>query len=179
MLKKILIGAAGLIGLAILVVLILAAMKPDTFRVERSVKINASTDKIYPLINDLHAFGTWSPFEKMDPDMQRRYEGPQAGVGAVYGWTGNGNAGDGQMEIVNAVPDEQVVMKLDFSKPFEAHNMVEFSLVPEGETTKVTWAMYGPITFLPKIMHVIFDMDKMVGSQFEDGLQSLKAIAEK
>ena len=179
MLKKILIGVAGLVGLTIVVVLILAAIKPDEFRVERSVMINASADKIYPLINDLHAFGTWSPFEKMDPNMRRRYDGPQAGVGAVYGWTGNGNAGEGQMEIVDAVADEKIVMKLDFSKPFEAHNMVEFSLVPEREATKVTWAMYGPITFLPKIMHVIFDMDKMVGSQFEDGLQSLKAIAEK
>lgn len=179
MLKKILLGMAGLVGLTIVVVLILAAMKPDEFRVERSITINAGADKIYPLINDLHAFGTWSPYEKMDPSMQRRYEGPPAGVGAVYGWSGNGNAGEGQMQIAEAVPVEKVVMKLDFSKPFEAHNMVEFSLAPEGEATKVTWAMYGPVTFLPKIMHVIFDMDEMVGGQFEEGLQNLKTIAEK
>jgi len=131
------------------------------------------------LINDLHAFGTWSPYEKMDQSMERRYEGPSAGVGAVYGWSGNGNAGEGQMEIVEAVTNEKVVMKLDFSKPFEAHNMVEFSLAPEGDATKVTWAMYGPVTFIPKIIHVIFDMEEMVGGQFEEGLQNLKAAAEK
>ncbi len=179
MLKKILIGAAGLVALTIVVVLILAAMKPDEFRVERSATINASADKIFPLINDLHAFGTWSPYEKMDPNMVRRYEGPSSDVGAVYGWSGNGNAGEGQMEIAESVPDEKVLMKLDFSKPFEAHNMVNFSLAPDGDATKVTWTMYGPVTFLPKIMHVIFDMDKMVGGQFEEGLQNLKAVAER
>ena len=179
MLKKILIGMAGIIGLVILVVLILAAMKPDEFRVERSATINASAEKIFPLINDLRAFGTWSPYEKMDPSMQRRYEGPSAGVDAIYGWSGNSNAGEGQMEIVESVPNEKVVMKLDFIKPFEAHNMVEFSLAPEGETTSITWAMHGPVTFLPKIMHVIFDMDKMVGGQFDEGLQNLKSVAEK
>lgn len=179
MLKKISFGLAGIIAAVVIVVLILAAMKPDEFRVERSAKINASTDKIFPLINDLHAFGAWSPYEKMDPSMERRYEGPSAGVGAIYGWSGDGNAGEGQMEIVEAVPNEKVVMKLDFTKPFEAHNMVEFTLKPEGDATKVTWAMYGPVTFLPKIMHVIFDMDQMVGSQFDEGLQNLRSATEQ
>ncbi len=111
--------------------------------------------------------------------MVRRYEGPTEGVGAIYAWVGNGNAGEGQMEITESVPDEKITMKLDFTKPFEAHNMVEFSLTPNAEATQVTWAMYGPVTFLPKIMHVIFDMDEMVGGQFEEGLQNLKTIAEE
>lgn len=178
MLKKILLGLGAIIALVVVVVLILAAMKPDEFRVERSTAIKASADKIFPLINDLHAFGTWSPYEKMDPNMLRRYEGPSAGVGAIYGWSGNGNAGEGQMEIVESVTDEKVVLKLDFTKPFEAHNLVEFTLAPDGEATRVTWAMHGPVTFLPKIMHVIFDMDQMVGGQMEEGLQRLKAKVE-
>lgn len=179
MLKTILLAIGGLLVTAIVVVLVLAAMKPDEFRVERSVSITAPSDRIFPLINDLRAFGTWSPFEKMDPDMKRTYSGPEAGVGAVYAWQGNSNAGAGQMTITDSVPNEKVVLALDFSKPFEAHNTVEFTLVPDGENTKVTWAMSGPVTFLPKILHVVFNMDKMVGGDFEAGLANLKAIAEK
>jgi uncharacterized protein YndB with AHSA1/START domain len=179
MLKKIVLGVGGLILAGIVIVLVLAAMKPDEFRVERSVEIAASPEKIFPLINDLHAFGTWSPYEKMDPDMQRYYSGAEAGEGAVYRWEGDGNAGAGQMTITQSVPDKLVAMSLEFTKPFEAHNNVEFTLEPQGDTTRVTWAMYGPVTYLPKIMHVIFDMDKMVGGQFEEGLANLKRVSEQ
>lgn len=179
MLKTISIIVGILIVAAVVTILILAALKPDTFRVERSATIDAAPDKIYPLINDFHAFGTWSPYEKLDPAMKRSYEGPASGVGAAYAWEGNGNAGIGRMEIVESIPNEKISINLDFKKPFEAHNIVEFTLVPQGDATTVTWSMHGPVYFQHKIMHVIFNMDKMVGDQMTEGLANLKAIAEK
>ena len=155
------------------------ATRPDGFRIERSVRIQAPPDRIYPLINDLHAWGQWSPWEKVDPALQRTYSGQAAGVGAVYEWQGNRDVGSGRMEITQSAPPSQVVIKLDFLQPFEAHNTAEFALQPAGDTTTVTWAMYGPNTLLGKVMSLFFDMDSMVGPQFETGLANLKHVAEK
>jgi uncharacterized protein YndB with AHSA1/START domain len=171
----------GIIGalllIAVVVVLILAAMRPDTFRVERSAAIKAPPEKIFPLINDMHQFNTWNPFEKKDPG-KGTYSGPASGKGASYAWKSD-QLGIGSMTIADSEAPSRVDIKLDFVKPFEAHNDVAFTLVPKGETTEVTWAMTGPVPFMAKIIHVIMDMDKMVGGDFEDGLANLKALAEK
>lgn len=174
------IAVRGLIALAavILIVLVIASTKPDTFRVERSISINAPAEKIAPFINDLHSWREWSPFEKLDPAMKRTLSGPTSGVGAVYEWEGNSNAGSGRMEIMDTL-HSKITIKLDFLKPFEGHNIAEFTMVPEGNSTKVTWAMYGPNQFIGKVMTIFFSMDKMLGREFESGLVTLKAIAEK
>jgi len=161
-------------------VLLFAATRPDSFRVQRSLAIQAPAAKIYPLINDLHAFQTWSPYEKKDPAMKRTYTGPASGPGAAYAWDGNKEIGIGSMQITEAVEPQRVTMKLDFLKPFEAHNLVDFTLAPkDGGATEVTWALHGPSPFVSKLMGLVFDIDKMVGRDFEDGLASLKALAEK
>ncbi|HTJ96567.1 MAG TPA: SRPBCC family protein [Rhodocyclaceae bacterium] len=165
--------------LIIAVILIFAATKPDEFRVERSITIKAPAEKIFPLMNDLHSFGQWSPYEKVDPAMKRTYSGPQSGKGAVYAWEGNDSIGHGRMEIVESTPPSLVTIKLDFFKPFEAHNTAEFKLQPSAEGTVVTWAMFGPAPYMSKVMTVFFSMDKMVGGQFEEGLNNLKALVEK
>ena len=174
MFKKISLLALGIIaGL-----LIVAAMKPDEFRVERSISIKAPPEKIFPLINNLHAFTTWSPYEKLDPAMQRSYSGPDSGKGAVYAWKGNDKVGEGRMEITNATPPENVLIQLDFMHPFEAHNTAAFTLKPEGDGTIVTWAMFGPAPFVSKLMSIFFSMDGMIGKDFEAGLANLKSLAE-
>ena len=160
-------------------VLIYAATKPDVFRVQRVANIKAPPEKIFPLINDLHGFGAWSPYEKKDPAMKRTFSGAPSGKGAVYEWDGDKNVGQGRMEISDTSPPSKVTIRLDFLRPFEAHNMVEFTLAAKGEYTDVTWAMQGPVTYVAKIMHVFFDMDSMVGKDFEAGLANLKTIAEK
>src|SRR6185312_15262187 len=99
---------------------------PDTFRIERTVSIKASPDKIYPYISNLHNWSTWSPFEKFDPNMKRTFSGPPNGKGAVYAWDGNSKAGSGRMEITDTVQPSHVMIKLDFLKPFEGHNITEF-----------------------------------------------------
>ncbi|MDP2411229.1 MAG: SRPBCC family protein [Pseudolabrys sp.] len=176
---KIVIIVLGAILIAIGVVLILAAFKPDTFRVQRSTLIYASPEKVYPLIADFRQWTAWSPYERKDPAMKRTYSGAPSGVGAMYAWDGNKEIGAGSMEIVQANAPANVGLKLDFSRPFEAHNNVVFSLTPQADGTVVTWDMQGPSPFIGKIMHVFFNMDRMVGSDFEVGLANLKAEAEK
>ncbi|CAN5173891.1 SRPBCC family protein [soil metagenome] len=160
-------------------VLAYAATQPDSFRVERSATIKAPPDRIFALINDFHNWGAWSPWEKMDPAMQKSHSGPPSGKGAVYEWEGNSKVGKGRMEIVEALPTSKIGVKLDFLKPFEAHNLAEYTLQPEGDSTKVTWSMTGPNPYVAKVIHLFMSMDKMVGNDFETGLANLKALAEK
>jgi uncharacterized protein YndB with AHSA1/START domain len=171
--------AALVVVVAIAAVLILAAMKPDVFRLERSTTIKAPPEKIYALIEDFHRWGLWSPYEKLDPNMSRTHSGAERGLGAAYAWSGSGKAGAGRMEITDTAAPTRIVIALDFTKPMEAKNIVEFSLVPRGEVTEVTWAMHGPTPFFGKIFHVFVNMDRMVGGDFEAGLAALKAEAEK
>jgi hypothetical protein len=170
----------ALVAIVVLIVAILgyAATRPDTFRIERSIVIGAPPQRIQPLIADFRRWAAWSPFEAIDPTMTRTFGGAESGVGATYAWAGNGKAGVGRMEILEAA-DQQVVIKLDFSKPFEAHNIAEFTLVPEGAGTRVTWAMHGPSPFLAKVMTSFISMDSMVGKDFATGLASLKVEAER
>jgi uncharacterized protein YndB with AHSA1/START domain len=169
-----------LLLLAVVVALLVyATTRPSTFTVERSISIDAPADVVYPLIADFHNWSTWSPFEKMDPAMKRTLSGTDSGRGAVYAWEGNGQAGSGRMEITAANPPSNVALQLDFTKPFAAHNTVDFTLVPKGDATTVTWAMHGTNGYIAKLMGVFFSMDSMVGGQFEDGLAAMKAEAER
>lgn len=159
-------------------VLAAAAMRPDNFRVQRSTLIAAPPEKIIAHIDDFHAWAQWSPWEKMDPSMTRTFEGPASGLGAVYGWTGTGKVGTGRMEVLEVAP-ARVVIKLDFLKPFEAHNTAIFTLEPQPDgATRLVWAMEGPQPYIGKLMGMIFNMDKMIGPDFEAGLVSLKTVSE-
>lgn len=174
-----------LMTIAIVVVVLIAAIlfyaatKPDTFRIQRSVSIKAPAEKIFPCINDFHRWIAWSPWEKLDPALKRTYGGAASGKGAVYEWEGNNQVGQGRMEIIDTVTPSKVLIKLDFVKPFEAHNTAEFTLSGAGGSTDVTWAMYGPQPYMTKVMSLFFSMDKMVGGQFEQGLANLKTVAEQ
>ncbi len=159
-------------------VLAFAATKPDSFRVERATRIEAPPEKIFPLINDFRSWGYWSPYEKLDPVMKRTHSGPPNGNGAVYEWEGNIKAGQGRMEIMESYPPSSIAIKLDFIKPFEGHNIAEFTLEARGDFTNVTWAMHGSDPYIAKVMTIFFSRDRMVGAQFETGLANLKTIAE-
>jgi len=176
--RKALTIIGGAIAVLLAAVLLYAATKPDIFRVQRAASIKAPPEKIAALLGDFHGWEAWSPWEKMDPAMKRRYSGAAKGKGAVYAWEGNGSVGQGRMEITDAAAS-RVAMDLDFVKPFEAHNKVVFTLAPKGDSTEVTWAMQGPVPYMAKVVHVFLDMDSMVGKQFETGLANLKTLTEK
>ena len=177
--KKIVLAMAVAVIVLFAGVLGYAATKPDSFRVQRTATIDAPPEKVFALINDLPSWVSWSPFERLDPALKRTYSGPSAGEGATYAWEGNNQAGKGRMEITESSPASKIVIKLDFDKPFEAHNVAEFTLEPQGDSTIVTWAMHGPSPYVAKFMTLFFSMDDMVGKEFETGLANLKAIAEK
>jgi hypothetical protein len=171
------IGTVVFVGIA--VVLILAAMKPDQFSVQRSAAIKAPPEKIFPLINDFKAWTAWSPYENKDPAMKRTYGSSTSGKGAIYAWEGNSDVGAGNMLITDAPAPSKVTLVLNMAKPIEAHNVVDFTLVPAGDATTVTWSMRGETPYWAKVIHVFFNMDKMVGGDFEAGLTQLKTVAEK
>jgi uncharacterized protein YndB with AHSA1/START domain len=176
---KVIGSIVAVLFIAVAAVLVLAAMKPDTFRVQRTAMIDAPPERIFPLINDFRSWGGWSPYEKKDPAMKRALSGAAAGKGAVYAWEGDRNVGKGRIEIAETSPPNKITIRLDMLEPIDARNIVEFTLVPSGGATSVTWAMNGEVPYMAKIAHVIFDMDRMVGQDFEAGLANLKAIAER
>lgn len=170
----------ALIALALIVaaLLVLVARQPDEFRIERSASVAAPVAEVFAQVNDFHNWQRWSPWAKRDPTMRKVYEGPSAGVGAVYRWAGNQEVGEGSTTIVESRPGESIRIQLVFLKPFQADNQVLFRFAPEGEGTRVSWSMSGRKDFLSKAMHLLMDMDKMVGGDFEQGLAQLKAVAE-
>lgn len=164
--------------LVVVIILAVAATRPHQFRIERRTVIRASPQVIFDSLNQFGQWAAWSPWEKLDPAMQKQYSGPEAGVGARYGWQGNKKVGTGSMEILEANAPSHLKIKLDFLKPFEAHNTAEFSLMPVEGGTEVVWAMYGPSPFMSKLIGLFVNMDKMIGKDFEVGLAQLKATAE-
>ena len=163
---------------AIVVVLIVAAMKPSHFSIQRTGRIGAPPEKVFPLINDVHEFIKWSPFEK-DPNMKRTFRGPSAGPGMIYEFEGNRNVGAGFVEVKESHPVSKIVMRLVMTRPFAADNVVTFTLAPAAGGTDVTWQMAGPQPFMAKVMSTIINCDKMVGGEFDKGLASLNTLATK
>ena len=170
----------ALIILVVLVaaLLVYAATRPGAFRVERTTTIKTAPGRIHALIDDFHQWDAWSPYEKRDPAMKRSFSGTDSGEGAIYEWNGNAKAGQGRMEIIRSEPSI-IVIKLDFIRPFAGHNTAEFSLRQNGDATKVSWAMHGPSPYVARLMGIFFNMDKMIGKDFMEGLANLKAAAEK
>jgi uncharacterized protein YndB with AHSA1/START domain len=175
MLKTVALVLVGLVA----AVLVYAATRPDTFRVRRATSIKAPPEEIFPLIDDFRSWRAWSPYERKDPAMRRAFTGAPRGKGAVYEWDGNKEVGQGRLEIVDTAPPSRVTLTLDFVRPFEAHNTVDFTLSPRGDTTEVAWELRGTNRYVSKLIGLFVDMDRMIGGDFETGLASLKAAAER
>ena len=174
MLKFILIGLAVIIiALAVVV-----ATQPDDFRVTRSSTVSAPAAAVFAQVNELHKWEAWNPWQKKDPAMKLTFAGPSAGPGASYSWAGNNEVGEGRLTITESRPGELVRLKLEFMKPFAATNTADFTFKPEGDKTAVTWSMEGKNNYLAKALHLVMNMDKMVGGEFEKGLADMKVAAE-
>lgn len=172
--------AFAILVLAIVAAVVVALMisrQPDTFSVRRSAVLAAPPDRLWALLVDFHRWTEWSPWEGRDPAMKREYSGAQQGVGAVYGWQGNKQVGQGRMEITGAQSPSRLDLQLDFLVPFEAHNRTVFTLTPQAGGTRVDWEMTGPANFMTKAMLAAGAMDRMVGKDFEQGLRQLGAAA--
>ena len=171
-----LVGGAIVVLIGSLVAVI--AAQPKKFRITRSASMAAPPADVFAQVNDFHNWRAWSPWEKMDPQLERTYEGPAAGVGAMYSWRGNKKVGEGRMTITDSRPGELVRIKLEFLKPFRATNTAEFALEPVGDGANLSWSMTGERNFMFKAMGLIMNMDKMIGGDFERGLANLKSVVE-
>ncbi len=171
----------ALIVLAIIIAafLIMGFTTPADFSVVRETDIAAKPAAVFEQINDFRNWGAWSPWEKMDPNLQRNFDGASQGVGAKYSWIGNKKVGEGSMEITKSVPSSNMQLDLHFLKPFKADNVTEFTLTPTAKGTHFKWEMRGQTPFMLRVMKLFFNMDKIVGKDFENGLSNLKAIVEK
>ena len=174
MLKKILSALAVIV----IVFTIIVALQPSQFRVTRLATLTAPAPAVFAQVNDFHKWEAWSPWAKLDPAAKNSFEGPSAGIGAVFKWSGNNEVGEGSMTITESRPSELIRIKLDFTKPFEATNTTEFTFKPEGNQTTVTWSMFGTNNFIAKAFCLFMSMDKMVGGQFEKGLAQMKSVVE-
>jgi hypothetical protein len=170
-----------LVGVAVLIAafLVVVAVQPSDFRVERSATMRAPAAAPYAQVNDFQKWRDWSPWEKVDPQLKRSYQGPQAGAGAQYAWVGNKDVGEGRMTIVESKPGELVRIKLEFFKPFAATNTAVFSFKPQAGGTRVTWSMAGQNNFIARAVCMFMNMDRRVGGQFEQGLAQMKASVER
>lgn len=177
--KKFAIVAVVIIGL-IAAFLAYVSLQPDEFRLARIISVNAAAEKVFPHINDVHKSRVWSPWDKYDPNMKITFEGPSSGVGAKYSWEGNDKVGTGNSTIIESVPNKSVKMNLAFIKPYESVSTSEIVLSPQGDSTQVEWSMYGNQQFMEKVFCTLmgFNMDKMVGPDFETGLKNLKQVVE-
>lgn len=168
----------AILALAIAALLAYAATRPDSFSLQRSTVINAEPGRVFPLISNLRQMNTWNPFAQGDPTLRLAYSGPESGTGAAFDWDSDGQCGKGRIEITGANPPSRLAMTLTMMKPMTAQNLVEFTLRPAGSATEVTWSMTGERPLIAKVMHVLFNMDRMVGGHFDKGLADLKAKAE-
>jgi hypothetical protein len=174
MLTKILIGLAAVV----VVLCVIVAAQPADFRVERSAIISAPPALVFAQVNDFHKWEVWSPWAKLDPNAKNTFEGPPAGTGAGFGWSGNKDVGEGRMLITESRPNELIRIKLDFIRPFKSTNTTEYTFKTEDKDTRITWAMFGKNNFMGKAFGLFVDCDKMIGADFEKGLASIKTISE-
>jgi uncharacterized protein YndB with AHSA1/START domain len=167
------------LGFIALILIIVIAGRPDEFAVSRIATISAPPEKVFPHVNDLHQWEAWSPWAALDPNAKNIFSGAAAGAGAAMAWEGNRKVGAGKMTITDSRPGERIRFRLDFRKPMPATNTAEFMFRTEGGQTVVTWSMAGKNNLMGKIFGLFMDCEKMIGSQFEKGLASLKSVAER
>lgn len=168
----------GAVAVLVIVLLIVIATRPGIYQVTRTGKVSAPPAAAFEEVNDFHRWSAWSPWEKIDPNLQRTFEGPSSGKGAIYRWQGNKQVGAGNMTITESRPGELVRIRLEFIKPFAALCDTQFAFKPEGNDTAVVWTMNGTNNFMAKAMCLFMNMDKMIGKDFEKGLAQLKAVVE-
>jgi hypothetical protein len=166
----------AIVALVVVAAVVYIATRPGSFHIERSAQINAARDVVFPMINDFHQWALWSPWEKLDPNMEKTFAGPTAQPGATYAWNGNSKAGAGRITLMESKASELVAIKLEFFKPFPATNQGRFKLVPSGGGTRVSWSMEGKNNLMGKLMSPF--MDGILGKEFERGLANLNSAVQ-
>ena len=168
----------GVFVVALIIAGIAIGRRPATFTVSRSTNMAVPPDRAFAQVVDFHAWMAWSPWEGLDPKSVRTFSGSPSGLGAVYGWDGNGKVGKGVMTITAVQPTSHIGITIEFMRPFAATNQVTFDFVPTDTGCTVTWTMRGNNTFMGKAMSLFINCEAMIGGPFAQGLAKLKTICE-
>jgi hypothetical protein len=179
MLKKIFIALAVLLICIAVGFSIAVSLQPGTFTVQRSIIIAAPAAVAFPLVNDLAAWDSWTPWKKLDPNPETTISNPSAGKGATFSWSGNDQIGEGRLTILESYPNALLLVEQEFVKPFAGKARMTFTFVPAAEGTNVTWKMTGTNNFIGKAMCMFMDMDATLGTAFAEGLANIKSTAEE
>jgi hypothetical protein len=147
-----------------------------SFSMSRETTIDAPPTTVHAILEDFHHWETWSPWEEMDPHLERTFSGADKGVGSHYAWKGNKKVGSGSMEITESTP-QRIAIDLEFIEPFRASNKTVFDLTPAGDGTRVAWTMSGERNVLMTVMGKLY-FDRAIGKDFDRGLAKLKTQAE-
>jgi uncharacterized protein YndB with AHSA1/START domain len=174
MLKKILIALAAIVA----VFLIVVALQPSEFKVERSATISAPPAAVFEQVNDFHKWEAWSPWAKLDPNAKVTFEGPPSGVGTIMTWAGNSEVGEGKMTLTESKPNELVKIDVAMVKPMEGSSTTQFTFKPEGDQTAVTWSMAGHHNFLAKAMCLVMNGKKMMAGIMDKGLENMNSVVK-
>ena len=174
MLKKILIALVAIIALFLIVV----ALQPSEFSVERTATMAAPPETVFEQVNDFHKWEAWSPWAKLDPDAKIAFEGPPSGAGTIMTWDGNDKVGQGKMTLTESQPNDLVKIKVDFVKPMEGSNESTFTFKPDGDKTAVGWTVAGHQSFIAKAFCLVMNGKKMMSDIMDQGLANMKSVAE-
>jgi len=169
------LGVIILLAVLYAVVAMLAFSK--NYHFEKSVVINAPKEKVWQHVGSLKEYNIWDPFSKADKGIVITYSGNGDKIGDSYHWKGNDKVGEGEQSITEIVPNEKLVTKLHFIKPFEGDAVANFILTSEGSGTKVTWSIDNELNTMMKIMKPMMDMN--MKKMFDQGLGDLKKLSEK
>jgi uncharacterized protein YndB with AHSA1/START domain len=167
------------VAVVIVAILVFAATKPNSFRVQRSITIHASQEKVFSFINDLHAWDAWSGDNGGDQTVQKSYSGPVSGTAAMAEWHGSGRTGSARMTITESVPPAKVSVMVDWIKPFKAHNLNEFTIHDRGGEAEVTWSIQASNLYAMRLIGVFVDMQSEFAKHMDSGLKNLKSAAER
>ncbi len=161
-----------------LCVLVMSACSPTDYKVEREILIDAPADLVFSLVNNHKERDAWSPWEAMDSNMTKTYEGPESGAGAIYKWTGNDSVGTGWMEILESEPNIRIKSKLVFTEPWQSESTINWRFIQVDNSIKAVWTINGQ---LPGYLFWMdqSDMEEQMAPDFERGLENLKRVAEE
>jgi len=174
MLKKILIALLAIIAIFLIVV----ALQPSEFHVERTATMAAPPATVFDQVNDFHKWEAWSPWAKLDPNAKITFGGPPSGTGTIMTWAGNNQVGEGKMTLTESRPNELVKINVDIVKPMEGSSTSEFAFKPGGDQTAVTWGMSGHQNFIAKAMCLVMNGKKMMSDIMDKGLANMKSVVE-
>jgi len=168
-----------LIITTIAVFLISVARLPSAFHISRYATISASIDEVFEHVNNFRNWQAWSPWARIDPNAHTIFEGSVSGIGAIFRWSGNKHIGAGNMTIVDSQTNESIRIKLEFFRPQPGISTTDFTFEPDGDETVVCWSMSGHNNFITRAVFLFVNMDKVVGSMFEQGLNNLRTVIEE